>query len=35
MDWENFKNNVFQVCTELTYRSGEDEFRPDITVFIN
>ncbi|MCL2246438.1 MAG: DEAD/DEAH box helicase family protein [Lentimicrobiaceae bacterium] len=35
IDWENFKNNVFHCCTELAYRSGEDEFRPDITVFIN
>lgn len=35
IDWENFKNNVFHCCTELTYCNGEDEFRPDITVFIN
>ena len=35
IDWENFKNNVFHCCTELTYRNDEDEFRPDITVFIN
>lgn len=27
--------NTFQVVTELTYRNGNDEFRPDITVLIN
>lgn len=27
--------NTFQVVTELTYRNGSDEFRPDITVLIN
>ena len=35
IDWENFKNNSFHVTSELTCRNGEDEFRPDITVFIN
>ena len=35
IDWDTFRNNTFHCCTELTYRSGEDEFRPDITVFIN
>ncbi|MDR1585214.1 MAG: type I restriction endonuclease subunit R, partial [Prevotellaceae bacterium] len=35
IDWENFRNNTFHCCTELTYRNGEDEFRPDITLFIN
>jgi len=35
IDWDNFKNNTFHCCTELTYRHGEDEFRPDITVFVN
>ena len=33
---ENFvKNNSFNVVTELTYKNGEDEFRPDITLLIN
>ncbi len=33
---ENFKkNNSFHVVTELTYKNGEDEFRPDITLLIN
>jgi type I restriction enzyme R subunit len=35
IDWENFHRNTFHVCTELTYKNGEDEFRPDITVFVN
>ena len=29
------ENNTFQVATELTYKNGNDEFRPDITVLIN
>jgi len=35
VDWENFSKNKFHVTAELTCRNGEDEFRPDITVFIN
>lgn len=35
IDWNKFTNNSFLVTTELTNRNGEDEFRPDITVFIN
>lgn len=35
IDWDNFNNNTFNVCTELTCKNGEDEFRPDITVFVN
>lgn len=35
IDWQNFNNNSFHITTELTCRNGEDEFRPDITVFIN
>jgi len=35
IDFDDFDNNSFHVCTELTYRNGEDEFRPDITVLIN
>lgn len=31
----NGVGNTFQVVTELTYKNGSDEFRPDITVFIN
>ena len=35
IDFNDFNNNSFHVCTELTYKNGEDEFRPDITVLIN
>lgn len=35
IDWENFSRNSFHVTTELTCKNGDDEFRPDITVFIN
>ena len=35
IDFDNFKNNVFHVTTELTCKNGEDEFRPDIAIFIN
>mgnify|MGYP001016894369 CR=1 FL=1 len=35
IDFKDFSNNSFHICTELTYRNGEDEFRPDITVLIN
>jgi type I restriction enzyme R subunit len=30
IDFENFNNNSFHVITELTYQSGDEEFRPDI-----
>lgn len=35
IDFENFNNNSFHITTELIYKSGEEEFRPDITIFIN
>lgn len=35
IDFENFSNNEFHVTTELTCKSGDEEFRPDITVLIN
>ena len=35
IDFENFENNTFNVVTELTYKNGENEFRPDITLLIN
>lgn len=35
IDFENFDNNSFHVVTELPYKNGEDEFRPDITLLIN
>lgn len=35
IDFENFDNNSFHVCTELPCQNGEDGYRPDITVLIN
>ncbi|EJL6404632.1 type I restriction endonuclease subunit R [Vibrio parahaemolyticus] len=35
IDFENFSNNSFHVVTELTYKNGDDEFRPDIILLIN
>ncbi|MCB0432011.1 MAG: type I restriction endonuclease subunit R [Mangrovimonas sp.] len=35
IDFENFDNNEFHVVTELPYKNGEDNFRPDIIVLIN
>lgn len=34
-DTVNGVGNTFQTVTELTYKNGSDEFRPDITVLIN
>ena len=30
IDFENFENNTFNVVTELTYKNGDEDFRPDI-----
>ncbi|MDO8282354.1 MAG: type I restriction endonuclease [Thermodesulfovibrionia bacterium] len=35
IDFKNFSNNSFHVVTELTYKNGDDEFRPDITLLVN
>lgn len=35
IDFENLENNSFHVVTELTYRNGDEEFRPDIILLIN
>lgn len=35
IDFDDFDNNSFNVCTEFTCKNDEDEFRPDITVLIN
>lgn len=32
---EDDNQNSYHVVTELTYRNGDDEFRPDITLLIN
>ena len=35
IDFENPRNNVFHCTAEFTCKNGQDEFRPDITLFIN
>lgn len=35
IDFKDFSNNSFHVVTELTYKNGDEEFRPDITLLIN
>ncbi|QGY40235.1 type I restriction endonuclease subunit R [Pseudodesulfovibrio cashew] len=35
IDFADFSNNSFHVVTELTYKNGDDEFRPDIILLIN
>ncbi len=35
IDYDNFRNNSLHVVTELPYKNGEEEFRPDITLLIN
>ncbi|MCD8017219.1 MAG: DEAD/DEAH box helicase family protein [Oscillospiraceae bacterium] len=35
IDLEDESRNAFHVVTELTYKNGDDEFRPDITLLIN
>ena len=35
IDFDNPRNNVFHCTAEFTCKNGQDEFRPDITLFIN
>lgn len=35
IDFEDSSRNTYYVVTELTYRNGDDEFRPDIILLIN
>lgn len=35
IDFDNFENNTFNVVTELPYKNGNEEFRPDIILLIN
>ncbi len=35
VNFEDETQNSYNVVTELTYRNGEDEFRPDIIPLIN
>lgn len=35
IDFENVENNAFHFTAEFTCKNGQDEFRPDITLFVN
>lgn len=35
IDFEHPENNVYHFTAEFTCKNGQDEFRPDITLFIN
>ena len=35
IDFDNIVNNTFHFTAEFTCRNGQDEFRPDITLFVN
>ena len=35
VDFENPKNNIFHCTAEFTCKRDQDEFRPDITLFVN
>lgn len=35
IDFENSKDNIFHCTAEFTCKNGQDEFRPDITLFVN
>lgn len=35
IDFDNPENNVFHCTAEFTCKNGDEEFRPDITLFVN
>lgn len=35
IDYKNPENNTFHFTAEFTCKNGQDEFRPDITLFVN
>lgn len=35
VDYDNPNNNVYHCTAEFTCKNGQDEFRPDITLFVN
>lgn len=35
IDYDNPNNNVYHCTAEFTCKNGQDEFRPDITLFVN
>ena len=35
IDFDNIRNNTYHFTAEFTCKNGQDEFRPDITLFVN
>lgn len=35
IDFDDIRNNTFHFTAEFTCKNGQDEFRPDITLFVN
>ena len=35
IDWENPEANTFHLALEVACQNGQDEFRPDIVIFVN
>lgn len=35
VDFDNIENNILHFTAEFTCKNGQDEFRPDITLFVN
>jgi len=35
IDFDNCEKNIFEVMTEVSYKSSNKSFRPDITIFLN
>ena len=35
IDWEHPEANTFHLALEVTCQNGQDEFRPDIVIFVN
>ena len=35
IDWDNWNANILQVSYEIPCKKGDDEFRPDATIFVN
>lgn len=35
IDFDNIENNAFHFTAEFSCKNGQDEFRPDITLFVN
>lgn len=35
IDWDNWNANALQISYEIPCKNGDDEFRPDATIFVN